>query len=149
MEKPLYRDMYEILKKIERNNISWFIIEDIFEEKKWKTIYDWLIKKWYIKTIEDNIMKLKKEFEDKVIYDKTLEGMFTKDWKEIPIEWLYEDKDLVISLTLDWKLFLENYSKFLKRINYQLEDYHIVMPLILWFILWIISSLLINLFKIF
>ena len=142
MQKPINRDIYESLRLFADWKTSYFLIEEYFEnDRKWFLIYNRLLSEKYIYIEEREWIQLKKEYEDKIDWTYLWEETITKEWGEAPLEWYDKKCEPFINLTLEWKIFLENYSNFWKKINYRFEDYSIIMPLIFGFLWGILSSL--------
>lgn len=146
MQKPINRNIYNVLKLLEDWKTQWLYVEEIFDnDRKVLLMYDWLLSEKYVSIETRQRFDLKEQYKDKIDPTYLWEEDVTYDWKQVPFEWYEEMSDSFIVLTLEWRIFLENYSNFWKRLNYRFEDYHIIMPLIFGFLWWVVSSLLIYL----
>lgn len=143
MQKPLNKDIYKVLKSFEDGKTPLRTIEDFYNNDKiFLLVYDRLQTEKYISIIQRERREIIEKYKDEIAQSYVWEEYITRDWKLAPEERFDKKSDQFVVLTTEWKMFLNNYSKFWKRMNYRFEDYHIIMPLLFGFLWGIVSSLI-------
>jgi hypothetical protein len=137
---PKYKDLYKILQKVDWMP-EMITEEDGFFTWKEKIIYQRAIKNGYINIGQHEYCSLKEDFKKEVKFDEEY-WEITLKWEQVPMGRYNFDCELIINITNNWRIFLDNYSHKLNKIEYLAKEYPFLIPTLAWFLWWIIASIL-------